>query len=339
MNKRAWIVGVISAVLLLMIMAVGTAAAAPGDPAEPREPGQRPGLRAVMDAVVTETGLTVQEIRDQLADGQTLATIIEANGGSVQNVIDAAVSAATEQINQAVANGRMTQEQADQLLSQLPDVIARAVNGEFRAQGDRPSLARASERILIQAAADATGLEPSAILEQMRAGQTLAEVISANGGNVEAVVSAAVSEATAEINQAVADGKMTQERADQLISRLPEAYTAAVNGEFRERAMGARVAAGVVQLAADQTGLSVQEIRQQLRDGQTLADVLTANGVDVNAFIDTAVSEVQERLAQAVENGRITQEQADERVEEFRERLTERINNPAPLEAAPVGGV
>ncbi|MBL8153904.1 MAG: hypothetical protein JNM70_06955 [Anaerolineae bacterium] len=337
MNKRAWIVGVISAVLLLMV--VGTAVAAPGDPAGPREPGQRPALRAVMNAVLAETGLTVQEVREQLADGQTLAAVIEANGGSVQNVIDAAVSAATEQINQAVANGRMTQEQADQLLAELPDVITRAVNGELAAQGDRGPLARASERILVRAAADATGLEPSAIVEQVRAGQTLAEVITANGGSVEAVVSAAVTEATAEINQAVADGKMTQERADQLISRLPEVYTAAVNGELRERAMEARAAVGVIQLAAEQTGLSVQDIRQQLRDGQTLAAVLTANGVEVNAFIDTAVSQVQERLSEAVANGRLTQEQADERIQQFRERLTERINNPAPLEAAPVGGV
>lgn len=337
MNKRAWIVSVISAVLLLMI--VGAAAAAPGDPAGPREPGQRPGVRAVMDAAVAETGLTVQEIRDQLAEGQTLVEVIEANGGNVQTVIDAAVSAATEQINQAVANGRMTQEQADRLLSELPDVITRAVNGEFPAQRERGPLGRATERILVQAVADATGLEPSVIVEQVRAGQTLAEVINANGGNVEAVVNAAVTEATAEINQAVADGKMTQERADQLISRLPEVYMAAVNGELRERAMEARATVGVIQLAAEETGLSAQEIRQQLRDGQTLADVLTANGVEVTAFIDTAAAQVQERLTEAVSNGRLTQEQADERLQQFCERLTERIDDPWQPAAAPVSGV
>ncbi len=241
MNKRVWIAGVIAAVLLLIT--VGMAAAAPGDPAGPgpRDPGQRPGLRAVMNAVIAETGLTIQEVREQLRDGQTLAAIIEANGGSVQAVIDAAVSAATEQINQAVSEGRITQEQADQLLSQLPDRITRLVNGELPERGERRPLVRPAERILVQAVADATGLEPSAVLEQ-------------------------------------------------------------------------------------------------LRDGQTLADVLTANGVDVNTFIDAAVAKVEERLAQAVANGRLTQEQADERVQQFRERLAEQIDNPVGLETAPAIG-
>jgi hypothetical protein len=36
----------------------------------------------------------------------------------------------------------------------------------------------------------------------------------------------------------------------------------------------------------------------------------------------------EERLATAVENGRLTQEQADERLDTVRTTLTERLNNP-----------
>ena len=58
---------------------------------------------------------------------------------------------------------------------------------------------------------------------------------------------------------------------------------------------------------------------------RTLADVLAEHNVDANAFIDTAVTQAQERLNQAVANGRITQEEADARLEQLRQTLTERI--------------
>jgi hypothetical protein len=84
-------------------------------------------------------------------------------------------------------------------------------------------------------------------------------------------------------------------------------------------------------LAAEQTGLSPREIAAQLRSGTTLGELLTANGVDVNAFIDDVVEQADARLDQAVANGRITQERADEMLANLREHLTQRLNSTNPL--------
>ena len=67
-------------------------------------------------------------------------------------------------------------------------------------------------------------------------------------------------------------------------------------------------AAGVASEAlTDLLGIDAQELRTQLRDGATLAEIATANGVDPQAVVDELVGELQERLDTAVADGRIDQ--------------------------------
>ncbi len=200
---------------------------------------------------------------------------------------------------------------------------------------DATILRRASQRILLQAAADATKLSTGDILKQVRGGKTLAEVIAANGANVETVVNAAVATATVEINTAVTAGRLGQLQADALIANLQKVYMAAVNGKFRQVAGKAIATVAVLRLAAQQTGVSVKDITQEIRSGKSLAAVLTEHNVDPVAFITSAVDVAKTRLDKAVTNGRITQADADKRLEQFRRRLTERMNKVGGVESTP----
>ena len=185
---------------------------------------------------------------------------------------------------------------------------------------------------------DETGLEPRAIVRAFLKGESLAEVIEANGGNVESVIDQAVEQATMAINQAVTDGRMTQERADWLLAQLPDRISRAINGERganRGRTQRAAVSLAVLRLAAEETDLTVREILQEIRDGSSLAKVLIEQDVNVEAFIDRAVKAAQTRLDRAVMNGRLTQAEADTRLEQFEERLTERIYQAGGVEATP----
>jgi hypothetical protein len=309
-------------VMILVALGVGAASAQEGAP-------ERAGIglvRQIIDILVDETGLTPQEIIAQVRDGQTLAEVIEANGGDVSGVSQSVLDAATVQIEQAVTNGRITQERADRMTDNLPNWIERGLNGELLENrvGRRP-LRQAGERILLEVVAEETGLRPVQILQQLRDGSTLTEIITANGGNVDETITAAVAAATERINEAVANGNMTQEQADTFINALQDVYTAAIDGELGRPRLEMMVGFGVVSLASEETGLTQREIVQELMDGKSLADVLAEHNVDVNAFIDTAVTQTEERLNQAVANGRITQDEADARLEQLRQTLTERI--------------
>lgn len=331
------------AILLLIFTVVGGVGAQDATPQTPplaSTVGALTPIRTVIEIVSSETGVEPKEIMQQFAEGMTLADIIESNNGNVQLVIDQSVAKITTDVKQSVTDGKLSQARADQLLANLSGIITKAVNGDlFPNKLDRGALRRASERILVQATVDATKLSPVDIIKQLRDGKTLAEVITAQGANVDTVVSAAVAMATEQINTAVNDGRLGQVQADNLIANLQKLYTAAVNGDSRIHAEKMVVGLAVLRFAAEQTGLKVADIVTEIRGGKSLADVLGEHNIDTTTFISGVVAAAKSRLDKAVANGRMTQDQADKKLEQLQQRLTERITQIGGAESTPQASV
>ena len=100
------------------------------------------------------------------------------------------------------------------------------------------------------------------------------------------------------------------------------------------RGLGHGPGAGLA-AAAKALGLSETELMTQLRAGKSLAAVARDKGVAVEKVVDALVAEAQQRLADAVKAGRLTQAQADERLKDLRARVTERVNATKPQRPAP----
>lgn len=101
----------------------------------PRGPGfphlDDPGHFRGLEAATAYLGLTEAELREQLAD-KTLAEIAKARGKSVDGLVTTLVTAAEKAINEAVADGRLTQDHAAELKAGLEEHIKDHVNGELR---------------------------------------------------------------------------------------------------------------------------------------------------------------------------------------------------------------
>jgi hypothetical protein len=93
---------------------------------------------------------------------------------------------------------------------------------------------------------------------------------------------------------------------------------------------GGRFGADTLDLVANTIGISAPDLLDQLSDGSTVAEIATAAGADPQAVIDALVADTQERLAAAVQSGRITQAEADERIEDATERITNLVNGERP---------
>lgn len=85
-----------------------------------------------LDAAASYLELTEEELRTALAEGQTLAEVAEERDKDVDGLIDALVASATEELDQAVDDGRLTEEQKQSILSTLEERITAKVNGELR---------------------------------------------------------------------------------------------------------------------------------------------------------------------------------------------------------------
>lgn len=107
------------------------AAAPKGRPGGPGRPG--PGMQVVAETL----GLTPEEIREAIASGQTLADLAEANGSSAEELVDAILAEIKEHLDEKVAAGDMTQEEADEKLAKAQERVTEFVNNTKPPKGPR----------------------------------------------------------------------------------------------------------------------------------------------------------------------------------------------------------
>ncbi len=83
---------------------------------------------------------------------------------------------------------------------------------------------------------------------------------------------------------------------------------------------------GGLEAAADYLGLTRDELRAELEDGSSLADVAAAQGKSAAGLVDAIVAAETKELAAAVTAGRLTDTQRDDILATIEERVTEMVN-------------
>jgi hypothetical protein len=148
-----------------------------------------------LDAAASYLGLTTANLLAQLQSGKTLSQVADATSGkSTAGLVAALVAHEKQELADAVAAGRLTKAQADQIGSMLTarfnDFVTHSGRGPFG--GGRPHHA-----VGLEAAAAYLGTTESALLTQLRAGKTLAQIADATSGkSASGLIDALVADAT-----------------------------------------------------------------------------------------------------------------------------------------------
>ena len=90
--------------------------------------------------------------------------------------------------------------------------------------------------------------------------------------------------------------------------------------------------------ASEIIGIERDSLRDALRGGQTLAEVAEENGVSQDELVSQLTDRANERIDQAVQDGRLTQAEADEKRATLSEDIQERVTSDAPLQRGERGG-
>lgn len=93
------------------------------------------GRFGALTTAATYLGLSEAELRAQLAAGKTLADVAEAEGKTVEGLVAALVEEGEARIDRAVAEGRLTEEQASAAKERLTERVTALVDGELRPRG------------------------------------------------------------------------------------------------------------------------------------------------------------------------------------------------------------
>ena len=147
----------------------------------------------------------------------------------------------------------------------------------------------------LDAAAAALGMELDALIEALRSGQTIAEIATAQGVDVNTVIDAMVADVLE--RNPDADEAQVRERITQFVNEGGKLGGPGHHGPrlgFRGPGLDA---------AAEALGMERDALVEALRGGQTIAEVAAAQGVDVNVVIDAMVAEARERIETFVNEG------------------------------------
>jgi hypothetical protein len=142
----------------------------------------------------------------------------------------------------------------------------------------------------------------------------------------------------AQLDAEVKAGRLTQEQADAIKQRRQESGTVLGGGPgfhgphgFGFKFRGGHGPFEITEAAAKALGISRDELWERLRDGKSLEEIAKAEGKSL-ADVEAAVkSELEQQFDEAVKDGKLTREQADEMLE----HLTERLGNLGDLRFPP----
>jgi urease gamma subunit len=197
--------GLGGALLLGPVSAGPASTSGPGGvlPAAAARAGCGEGFAEVAEAI----GITTDELRAGLRDGQTLAEVAEAAGGDPQEVVDVLVAKGTKRLDAAVAAGRLDRATADQRVEELPARASELVDGRLERSARRHPRAVAG----LRTAAEAIGIPAEDLRAALRDGRTIAQVAEEHGIDPQVVVDALVARSTGRITRVV-DGETARQR-------------------------------------------------------------------------------------------------------------------------------
>jgi hypothetical protein len=202
---------------MLAAVAAGVAVAAGGGAAIAASQADSASPSAFFDAVAKHLGISSEELQD------------------------ATKAAAIDQVNAALADGKITEEQADRLKERIE-------SGElppFFGFGLFPGLHGHMHMVggQLDAAADYLGLGDDELREKLHDGKTLAQIAEEEGKSVDGLKQAMLTEAKTQLDDAVEEGDLTRAEADRIYARMQARIDDIVNGNV-ERWRAGRVFRG-----------------------------------------------------------------------------------------------
>lgn len=215
--------------LVLALLALLTAGVSAHD--DSGLPGTKPmrgfGLPFSDETLLEATGLDAEALRAALAEGSTIAELIEANEGDVAAVIAAVVSQMTEAINTNAA----------EVVEGLDELVSEELNASHSRRGPWGRRWRRWPRMFAypgvgDAITEATGLDAAGLRGALADGSTIAELIEANDGDVESIAAEIVAVITDEINAAAA------ERVESLEENITEIFNSDLADRWRRGRRG-----------------------------------------------------------------------------------------------------
>ena len=188
-----------------------------------------------------------------------------------------------------------------------------------------------------EAVATALGITVEELKTELSSGKSIADVAKAKNVDIAKVIAAMTAQMKAHLDEEVASGEHTQAEADAKLAEFTARATEMVNKAGGPQAgqkggPGGKHGKGgfVTDALATVLKTTSTDLHTQLRSGKSIADVATAQNVDIADVKAVLTSDFKAHLAEEVTSGEHTQVEADARLAEFTANLDTMVNRVGP---------
>ena len=179
------------------------------------------------ETLATALGVDTETLRSEFAAGKSIADIAAEQGIAIDTVVAALVADLEEHLNEHVADGSLTEDEAAEKLASAEDRISEKVN-EVPPTRDRNSGPRRGGQ-LPAAVLEMLGIDGPALREAFSEGKSVADIAEENGVEIGDIVGALVDERAARLAEHVADGSLTEDEAAEKLEAMEARITERLN--------------------------------------------------------------------------------------------------------------
>ncbi|MDF2926860.1 MAG: hypothetical protein K0R57_5774 [Paenibacillaceae bacterium] len=163
---------------------------------------------------------------------------------------------------------------------------------------------------IIEEAAQIIGIDKEQLKKQLNEGKSIAEIASAKGINEAALTEKLMAARTAKLEAAVKEGKLTQERADTIKSKM----LSHISYKLKHKGLDAdddakghhgKKHGGIPHLGPEKLsamlGISKEQLITELKGGKSIADIAKEKGIAKDELIAKIKDELTPALEKAIE--------------------------------------
>lgn len=154
---------------------------------------------------------------------------------------------------------------------------------------------------VLNTVAQILNVTPQELLKDLRQGQSIAQVAQSKGVAEQQVIDAIVKDLSASIDKRVQDGKLSQEKADQLKAGLPDRVKQMVEHQGPWKKEGRSFRGASLKDVASILGMSQQDLVNQLKSGKSIVEVAQSKGISEDQLVDQLLQKERDVLKKFVE--------------------------------------
>ena len=284
--------------------------------------------------VAAVLGITEEELIARLKEGTPLADIVTSLGFTPAQLNEGVANRVRDRLEQLVESGAIETEVAREVFTEVREDIAERIRELFTTARPHVDIPFSAEDI-----AAILGMEPETFFALVRDGASVLEVAESQGVSKETLLEEFEALAKRRAEALIEDGAIDAANV--------ERFLAAMNKKLRDLIVESRkhsdrdednsgpgrtVRPSDIKVPFDLRVLanaldieSLDELRELLATGVTIAAIAEARNRSIEAITDELLEDLRAKLAEVVESGRLTREEAAKLLEQSRNNFIERL--------------